>query len=152
MVIDLNGVEPSPQLSTAEPAGPPVKGIRVSRFTADTTRVVFDLDFLLGYRIEPVSGEDGALRLVFNATLKDISFASAAAAPEIYIDTSAAVNYRTDYLLAPHRLIIDLWDVTLTGPALTIPGDNKWVKSIRASQFDPRPFASRWRFKSRATV
>ncbi|NLW55689.1 MAG: AMIN domain-containing protein [Firmicutes bacterium] len=138
LVIDLSGIEPSPHLSTAELAGTPVKGVRVSRFAQDTTRVVFDLDFLLGYRLEPVSGQAGDLRLVFNATLKDISFSSASEAPEIYIDTSSAVNHRTDYLLAPHRLIIDLWDVTLTGPALTIPGDNKWVKNIRVSQFDPQ--------------
>ncbi len=138
LVIDLRGLEPAPQLTTADLANPPVKGIRVSRFTEDTTRVVFDLEYLLGYRLEPVAGEAGELQLVFNATLKDISFASATEAPVLYIDTSAAVNYRTDYLLDPHRLIIDLWEVTLTGPAFTIPGNNKWVKSIRVSQYDPQ--------------
>lgn len=137
LVIDLSGVEPSPNLSTVGLATTPVKGVRVSRFTQDTTRVVFDLEFLLGYRLEPVISQSGELRLVFNATLKDVSFQSATKAPEIYIDTSYAVNYRTDYLMNPHRLIIDLWDVTLTGQALTIPGDNKWVKSVRVSQFNP---------------
>ena len=42
------------------------------------------------------------------------------------------------FSLNPHRLLIDLWDVTLTGPALTVPGNDTWVQSIRVSQFDPQ--------------
>ncbi|MBA2132641.1 N-acetylmuramoyl-L-alanine amidase [Hydrogenispora sp. UU3] len=80
----------------------------------------------------------GGLRLDFNVVLKDIGFQLVSAVPEIYVETSGPVQYKVDFLMNPHRLIIDLWDVTLTGPALTVPGNETWVKSIRVSQFDPQ--------------
>jgi N-acetylmuramoyl-L-alanine amidase len=137
LVIDLNGIELSPFLSTIDLAGAPVKGVRVSRFDRDTVRVVFDLDFLVGYKLLQTSTQPRELQLILNAFLKDVSFHSATKTPEIYIDTSYPVSYRTDYLFDPHRIVLDLWDVTLTGPMTTIPGNNGWVKNIRVSQFDP---------------
>jgi N-acetylmuramoyl-L-alanine amidase len=138
LVIDLTGVEPGAALSTdGLPAGP-VKGIRVSRFDENTTRVVFDLDYLIGYKITRSITSPAGLRLDFNAVLKDVGFQSASAAPEIYIETSGPVQYKLDYLLDPHRLVVDLWDVTLVGPALSVPGDDRWVSNIRVSQFDPQ--------------
>ncbi|NLC53332.1 MAG: N-acetylmuramoyl-L-alanine amidase [Firmicutes bacterium] len=138
LVIDLTGVELDPALSTAELTGGPVKGVRVSRFDHNTVRVVFDLEYLVGYKLKRQTSAPGGLRLDFNVVLKDIGFQLVSSVPEIYVETSGPVQYRVDYLLNPHRLLIDLWDVTLTGPALTVPGNDTWVKSIRVSQFDPK--------------
>lgn len=135
LVIDLTGVDLAPTLTTQGLAGGPVKGVRVSRFDQNTVRVVFDLEYLIGYKLEQ-DGAAAGLRLDFNVVLKDIGFQSASTTPEIYVETSGPVQYKIDYLFNPHRLIIDLWDVTLTGPALTVPGNDGWVKSIRVSQFD----------------
>jgi len=137
LVIDLTGLDLSPTLSMDGLACGPVKGVRVSRFDQNTVRVVFDLEYLLGYKLERTTDPPG-LRLDFNAVLKDVGFQSASATPEIYVDCSGPVQYKTDFLMDPHRLVIDLWDVTLTGPALTIPGNDQWVSSIRVSQFDPQ--------------
>ena len=136
LVIDLTGPDLASSVSTQELAGGLVKGVRVSRFDPNTIRVVFDLEYLVGYRLERLATQPDGLRLDFNAVLKDVGFLTASAAPEIYLDTSGPVNYKTDFLLNPHRLIVDVWDVTLTGPALTVPGNNNWVSSIRVSQFD----------------
>jgi N-acetylmuramoyl-L-alanine amidase len=138
LVIDLTGVDLASSFSTDGLANGPVKGVRVSRFTENTVRVVFDLEYLIGYKLERSSAAPGGLWLEFNTVLKDVGFRSASVAPEIYVDTTGPVQYKTDYLLNPHRLIIDLWDVTLTSPALTIPGNDEWVKTIRVSQFDPQ--------------
>ncbi|HEY8392202.1 MAG TPA: N-acetylmuramoyl-L-alanine amidase [Capillibacterium sp.] len=138
LVIDLTGVELDPALSTEGLAGGPVKGIRVSRFDQDTVRVVFDLEYLVGYKLERLTTSPAGLRLDFNVVLKDVGFQSASATPEIYVESTGPVQYKTDYLLDPHRLVIDLWDVTLRGPALTIPGNGQWVSSIRVSQFNPQ--------------
>ena len=138
LVIDLTGVELDRALSTEGLAGGPVKGVRVSRFDQSTVRVVFDLEHLIGYKLEPRTTDPAGLRLDFNAVLKDVGFQSASATPEIYVESSGPVQYKTDFLLDPHRLVIDLWDVTLTGPALTIPGNEQWVSSIRVSQFNPQ--------------
>lgn len=138
LVIDLTGLELDPALSTAGLADDPVKGVRVSRFDHNTVRVVFDLEYLVGYKLERRTEAPGGLRLDFNVVLKDIGFQLASAVPEIYVDTSGPVQYKVDFLLNPHRLLIDLWDVTLTGPALTVPGNDTWVQSIRVSQFDPQ--------------
>ncbi len=136
LVLDLNGVSLYPYLQIEDPPLAPVKGIRVSRFDQDKVRVVFDLDLLVGYKLKSIPGETRELQIALNAVLKDVGFRSAAKDPEIYIDTSHPVNYKTDYILNPHRLIVDLWDLTLTGQAFTIPGNEEWVKSIRVSQFD----------------
>ncbi len=138
LVIDLTGVDLAASLSTAGLADGPIKGVRVSRFEQNIVRVVFDLEYLIGYKLERSSGAPGGLRLEFNTILKDVGFRSASAAPEIYVDTTGPVQYKTDFLMNPHRLIIDVWDVTLTSPALTIPGNDDWVKTIRVSQFDPQ--------------
>ena len=138
LVIDLTGLELAPALSTADLADGPVKGVRVSRFDHNTVRVVFDLEYLVGYKLKRRTSAPGGLRLDFNVVLKDIGFQLASSVPEIYVETSGPVQYKVDFLLNPHRLIIDLWDVTLTGPALTVPGNDEWVKSIRVSQFDPQ--------------
>ncbi len=136
LVLDLVGVSLYPYLSIEEPTVAPVKGIRVSRFDQDKVRVVFDLDFLVGYKLKSVPGKTVELQVALNAVLKDVGFRSAAMDPEIYIDTSHPVSYKTDYILDPHRLIVDLWDLTIAGQAFTIPGNEEWVKSIRVSQFD----------------
>lgn len=136
LVIDLAGPDLDPALSTDGLAGGPVKGVRVSRFDQETVRVVFDLEYLLGYKLERRTTAPAGLRLDFNAVLKDVGFQSASATPEIYIECSGPVQYKTDFLMDPHRLVIDLWDVTLTGSALTVPGNDQWISSIRVSQFD----------------
>ena len=124
LVIDLTGLELGADLNNPGLAGGPVKGVRVSRFDQNTVRVVFDLEYLIGYKLERRTGAAGGLRLDFNVVLKDIGFQSASTTPEIYVETSGPVQYKVDYLFNPHRLIIDLWDVTLTGPALTVPGND----------------------------
>ncbi|NLM36608.1 MAG: N-acetylmuramoyl-L-alanine amidase [Firmicutes bacterium] len=138
LVIDLTGLDLAPALATDGLTDGPIKGVRVSRFDQNTVRVVFDLEYLIGYKLERRTGVPGGLRLDFNVVLKDIGFQMASTVPEIYVETSGPVQYKVDFLLNPHRLVIDLWDVTLTGPALTVPGNDTWVESIRVSQFDPQ--------------
>ena len=153
LVIDVSGV--GTWLRHYPPHGlvdGPVKGVRVSRFDQNTVRVVFDLDYLVGYKLERRTGTPGGLRLDFNVVLKDIGFQLAGAIPEIYVETSGPVQYKVDFLFNPHRLIIDLWDATLTGPALTVPGNDTWVQSIRVSQFDPQTIRLVLDIKNHATV
>ena len=69
-MIDLTGLELDPALSTAGLADDPVKGVRVSRFDHNTVRVVFDLEYLVGYKLERRTEAPGGLRLDFNVVFK----------------------------------------------------------------------------------
>ncbi|MBA2132642.1 AMIN domain-containing protein [Capillibacterium thermochitinicola] len=61
LVIDLTGLELAPALSTDGLVDGPVKGVRVSRFDKNTVRVVFDLEYLVGYKLERRTGVPGGV-------------------------------------------------------------------------------------------
>lgn len=137
LVIDFKGVKPYPGLNMELPAEPPVKAIRSNVFDEETLRVVFDLTYLVGYRIMTPEENHPGLQVVFDSFLKDGIRIEGGENPALYVDTSHPVAYRTTLLTDPHRVVVDIWDATLIGEAITIPGDGKWVERIRISQFDP---------------
>lgn len=137
LVIDFKGVKPHPRANMELPAEPPVEGIRSSVFTEEKLRVVFDLTYLVGYRILASAENRTELQIVFDSFLKDGVRTAAGEDPSVYVDTSHPVDYRTTLLTDPHRVVVDIWDATLIGEAINIPGDGKWVERIRISQFDP---------------
>lgn len=138
LVIDLKGVELYPFFNKHYQPSETVKEIRVGMFDQKTLRVVFDLNRLIGYRIIRSVEEPGLLTLVFNSLLKEVGFISTATEPKIYIDTSHPVQYKTMVALDPHRVIVEVWDVTLDGNPLVIPGQGSWARQVRVSQFDPQ--------------
>lgn len=138
LVIDLDGVVPDPDNSCEVGASNIVKAIRVGRHSKEKTRVVFDLSALIGYKLVNDPDEPGKLLLVFNSVLKEVGISSNTAEPRIFIDTTHPIQYKTTLAFNPHRVIVDLWDVTLMGEALAIPGSSGWIDQIRVSQFDPQ--------------
>src|SRR5690554_2352890 len=137
LVLDLNGVLPAEKFNCDAGATDIVKNIRIGRPDPQKTRVVFDLATLTGYKLVSSIEEPGNLLLVFNSALQEVGFVSNTKEPRVFIDTTYPVQYQTTLAFNPHRVILDLWDVTLQGPARTIPGGGEWIDRIRVSQFDP---------------
>lgn len=138
LVIDLDGVVPAPEGYGDFKASGIVKAIRIGRQNPEKTRVVFDLSALVGYKLVNSAEEPDRLLVVFNSVLKEVGIISNTAEPSIFIDTTHPIQYKTTLALNPHRVIIDLWDVTLMGESLVIPGGGAWISQIRVSQFDPQ--------------
>src|SRR5690554_849251 len=136
LVIDFKGVKPYHLLSMDLTVEPPVERIRSSEFNEEKLRVVFDLTHLVGYKILTSAENRTELQIVFDSFLKDGVRAAAGESPAVYVETSHPVDYRTTLLMDPHRVVVDIWDATLVGEAINIPGDGKWVERIRISQFD----------------
>ena len=138
LVVDLDGVVPSPEGYGEFNASGIVKAIRIGRQNSAKTRVVFDLSTLVGYKLVNSAEEPDRLLVVFNSVLKEVGITSNTAEPRIFIDTTHPIQYKTTLAFNPHRVIIDLWDVTLMGESLVIPGSGTWISQIRVSQFDPQ--------------
>jgi N-acetylmuramoyl-L-alanine amidase len=140
LVIDFKGVDSYPLLAGVELATlPPVTGIRSSMFTENTMRVVFDLSLLSGFRIVEPAEDPTKLQVVFNSLLTGAGCLPAGkeGGPLVYVETSHPVSSRSSFLPEPDRLVVDIYDATLAGEAMTIPGDGDWVEEVRVSQFDP---------------
>ncbi|HHU50724.1 MAG TPA: N-acetylmuramoyl-L-alanine amidase [Firmicutes bacterium] len=138
LVVDLDGVVPSPEDYGEFNASGIVKAIRIGRQNSEKTRVVFDLSALVGYKLVNSAEEPDRLLVVFNSVLKEVGITSNTTEPRIFIDTTHPIQYKTTLAFNPHRVIIDLWDVTLMGEPLVIPGSGAWISQIRVSQFDPQ--------------
>ena len=140
LVIDFKGVDSYPLLAGVELAIlPPVTGIRSSMFTENTMRVVFDLSLLSGFRIVEPAEDPTKLQVVFNSLLTGAGCLPAGkeGGPLVYVETSHPASSRSSFLPEPDRLVVDIYDATLAGEAMTIPGDGDWAEEVRVSQFDP---------------
>ena len=107
-------------------------------FTENTMRVVFDLSLLSGFRIVEAAEDPTKLQVVFNSLLTGAGCLPAGkeGGPLVYVETSHPVSSRSSFLPEPDRLVVDIYDATLAGEAMTIPGDGDWVEEVRVT-FDP---------------
>lgn len=136
LVVDLIGFKAHPAFDTQNSHNQLVNGIRVNQFQNDTLRLVFDLSKLAGFKIIPDPENENQMIVVFNYFVESIDFYQKDDERKVLIKTSFPAQYETQTMVDPDRMVIDFKGATLDSVPQTIPGDAKWIKSVRMSQFN----------------
>ncbi len=134
LVLDLPGVQAHPGFDSTLAANPAVKQVRFSP-NGDGLRVVFDLTRLSGYQIIQEPGSNRAM-IVFNYLVESVNFFHNDQERKVYIKATCPARYEVSTYDHPDRLVVDLAGATLAGESNPIPGDGRWIKSVRMSQFN----------------
>jgi N-acetylmuramoyl-L-alanine amidase len=134
LVVDLPGVQAHPAFDSAVAENPMVKRVRFSP-NGDGLRVVFDLNRLSGYQIIQEPGSNQAT-IVLNYLVEAIDFFQNGPERKVYIKSNYPARYQVSTFDHPSRLVVDLAGATLVGNNRPIPGDGRWIKAVRMSQFN----------------
>jgi N-acetylmuramoyl-L-alanine amidase len=116
----------------------PIKRVRASQFSNDPniTRLVIDLDMLMGYDIK--ASDDGkSLVITFTNMVKDIDVERNDGREGIVINNSNTPQYNILRLTSPDRIVVDLLNSTLENENDVFDIKTDFVKGIRVSQFKP---------------
>lgn len=135
LVVDIIGVKAHFTLNCDPVTDAIVKKVRFNQLNPGTVRLVFDLNQQMGYRIVSVPDRPSQVLVVFNYEVSAIDFFKRDNERKVYIKTSYPAVYTVKTFNDPNRLIIDFDGATLTGGSAPIPGDGKWVRKVRMSQF-----------------
>lgn len=135
LVVDLEGVRRYPYLEEGWSPSDAVEKIRINQFREDVFRMVFDLRQLSGYRIVMPEKNKNQVIVVFDSLVEGIRVEPNDGDPCVEIDTTAQVQYTTEVMTNPLRLVLDIQDATLAKPIEMIPGDGQWISRVRVSQF-----------------
>ncbi len=131
LTLDLYGVEGA-ALPVVEVHDPLIQRIRSSRFDDDTMRIVFDLDIASGYTVTPWPG--GGLEVEFNHRLFDAGLRERGGLVEVWVEASHIPAVDVIYLDEPRRLVVDIADSTLLGPARDVNVNYERISRLRMSQ------------------
>ena len=93
-------------------------------------RYILSVAAVMALGVSPGAAVAGAAN-----TLSSISISEDHAGAEVRIKGSAAPSFTQFVLSEPRRVVIDLSDALLAGPAREIPGDGRLVRGIRTSGF-----------------
>jgi len=116
----------------------PIENVRASQFsnTPETTRLVIELEELMGYDIS--TSEDGhTLSIVFTNTVKDIEMKKINKREGIVIDNLVIPQYNILRLTNPDRIVVDLLNSTLEKSNDSYDIRTDFIKGIRVAQFEP---------------
>lgn len=103
----------------------------------DELRLVLDLKQSYGYRLLPVPGQPNRVMLIFNYLINQVGLVQEDGETKVAVETSFPAIYRIQPATAQHHLILDLEGATLTPEIGSVPGDNRWIRSIVARQLNP---------------
>jgi len=132
LIVDLAGVPGSPlnPFVTGDPLAPRVRGMEFE----GRMRLVFDLAESVGHRIE----EDGdGARLVLYRPLSRLGLDVSPTGGRIALEVPGETTYKISRLAEPERLVLDLYDTSLTTPAAVYGPFEGPVKQVRVAQFQP---------------
>ena len=113
-------------------AHPLVRTVRIANYKGQA-RLVFDLNELVGYQVEPV--ENGIV-VRLNRALHQLTVIASSAGGQLYIDLPDKTPYRISRLVQPDRVVIDLLQTTLIGGSQTQTLDEGPLQALRVSQFN----------------
>jgi len=139
LVLDMQGVQLKGKSVQGVTDLPFIKGCRSKQYPG-FARVVIDLKDVTGYRVVSCPG---GLCVLLNHRITGVEWMPASsetgipAVGQLLIGCSGMAPYRVNRLHEPERIVIDVSDSTLVGPARVHEVDDDVVKQVRISQFDP---------------